>query len=306
VATLEDAAEELVTKLRGLDSEIEESEHQLEDLRQRVDRVSGEVDQDWATLAEAVSSFVHKLAEQQEALEHQLQATGQGVTDAQQAVTEDGEKARSEIAEGNAQLEALGQHVTGLQPGIGSLATEAGETPARELTDQAHALEQELDHLLADTRAFLHDEVQAVAQLADGFHDHCQELHRLLTDEATAALQQAFDDWESQVDGLEAHVAEAAFKASHPHARGCVGFALDQCKAASEQQMEALQQCVAVLRAQLRECAIQAEHATETLVAQAGAQLSQELERAGAAGVAAVAALDQARQTLSSCGFLEV
>ena len=36
MTTFEDAAEELMVKLRGLDSEIDESEHTLEELRGRV------------------------------------------------------------------------------------------------------------------------------------------------------------------------------------------------------------------------------------------------------------------------------
>ena len=37
MATLEDAAEELVVKLKALDAEIEESDHKLEDLRRRLE-----------------------------------------------------------------------------------------------------------------------------------------------------------------------------------------------------------------------------------------------------------------------------
>ena len=50
MATFEDAAEQLVVKLKGLDAEIEESQHALEELGDRVNAVSGEVDEAWSGL----------------------------------------------------------------------------------------------------------------------------------------------------------------------------------------------------------------------------------------------------------------
>ena len=131
MATLEDAAEALVVKLRGLDSEIEESEGKLEDLRERVETVTRDVEQEWTSLSEAASSFLQKVRDEQEALADQLQQTEQAVVDAQNAVAEDGAGARQELSQGRAQVEALGQHAAGLAPGVESLAAEAEKRPRR-------------------------------------------------------------------------------------------------------------------------------------------------------------------------------
>src|SRR5574341_2129770 len=110
MATLEDAAEQLVVKLRGLDSEIEESEDKLEDLRGRLDNAAQEVEQEWTALGEAVSSLLEKVREEQEQLRGQAEETAQAVVDAQNAVAEEGAASRQELGEGRGQREALGQH----------------------------------------------------------------------------------------------------------------------------------------------------------------------------------------------------
>jgi hypothetical protein len=305
MATLEDAAEELVVKLRGLDSEIEESERQLEDLHQRVDHVRADVDHDWTALTEAVTAFLHKLGQEESELAQQVQTTGQAVADAQQAMAEDGAQARVEIAQGHAQLDALGQHATGLQPGVQSLATEAGEAPAKALAEQAHALEQELQQLVEDARTFVHDEVlPAITQVAADFHEQCQELHRQMAEEITAALQETFGEWESKVEQAEQYVGTHAFQASHPHARDSVASALGECKTASAQQLDSLQQLIGLLTGQLQQFGAEAHGASQALVAQASAEMLQQLDQVRAASAQAVTALDAVKGQLAGYGFV--
>jgi uncharacterized coiled-coil DUF342 family protein len=307
MATLEDAADDLVVKLRGLDSEIEESGQKLEDLRQRLETVSGEVAQEWTALAEAASSFLEKVREEQEQLHQQTQQTLQGVAEAQNAVAQDGAQARAEIADGRTQLDALGQHATGLEPGVASLATEAGEAPAQGLAERARELEQELTRVVEEARDFLRGEVlPAVEEVADDLRDRGRELHRMLANETTAALQQAFDEWESKVDGLEEYVVTQGYHASHQHARDVVEYAADECEAACLQQLDDLQQLVGALLAQLKELAAGVEQTAANLVTQAGAELTQELDRTHTAATDAVAALDRVKQELSAYSFVEV
>ena len=57
MATLEDAAEELVVKLRGLEAEIAESDQKLETLRGRMQTAKHDVEADWTELTEKVESL---------------------------------------------------------------------------------------------------------------------------------------------------------------------------------------------------------------------------------------------------------
>jgi hypothetical protein len=307
VATLEDAAEELVARLGSLDSEIEESEHALTDLRERVAHATTDLEGDWTALHDAANAFLSTLHDQQELLDQRLRQSLQHVGEAQQATDRDGGQAHRELAEGQAHVEALAAHAEGLEPAVDSLATEAGEAPAHSLAQRAQELQQELARVVDEARDFLHDDVlPALQQAAQEVHDGCEELHRALAEEHTAALTQAYQDWEAKLGQLEEYVAGKGFEASRQHAHDVVDYALDECQKACQQPLEDLQHLVGVLVTQLQELATDSEHATQTLVDQAGAHLLQELERAHTTGQGALAALDAARQRLAAYSFVEM
>lgn len=307
MATLEDAAEELVVKLRGLDSEIEESDDTLDALRERVENATGEVEQRWDELREAVSSLLERLRDEQEQLRQQGQETAQAVVDARNAVAEEGGQARQELAEGRGQLEALGQHAAALEPPVEAWAAEAGEAPARSLAERAGELEQELNRLLEEARDFLQDEVAGAANdAADQVRQMCETLHQSLAQAAAEAFQHAYEEWESTVDKLEDYVVSEGYKASHEHARAVVEYAVDECDKACNQHIDEVQQLVGVLLDQLKELASEVERSAERVVAQAGAQLVRELEGTHKSAAAAVAALDAVKRELAQYSFVEV
>jgi ElaB/YqjD/DUF883 family membrane-anchored ribosome-binding protein len=307
MATLEDAAEQLVVKLRGLDSEIEESEDKLEDLRGRVDEAAREVDQEWTALREAASSLLEKVREEQEQLRDQVEQTAQAMVDAQSAVAEQGAESREELGEGRARLEALGQHATGLQPGVESLASEAGEAPARSLAERARELEQELHTLLEEARDFLQEDVVASANdAADEIRQVCETLHQSLAAAAASSFQQAYDDWESQIGKLEDYVVSEGYAASHEHARAVVGYAVEACDQACNQDIDDVQQLVGALQTQLKELSDEVEQSADRVVAQTGAQLVQELESTRRSAIAALEALDGVKRQLAQYSFVEV
>lgn len=306
MATFEDAAEELVAKLRGLDSEIEESERRLEELRGRMEGVDHEVDEGWTALAAAATSFLEALHDEQDALDTQARETLEGVGAAQQAVSDEGAAACSEIDRGTAQLEGVAQHATGLTPAVESLADQAGAAPARSLAERAHALQQELERAVAEARDFLQDElVPAVEQVATDVRQRSEEVHTALAQEMTAALQQAFEEWEPKVEELEAYVAGRGFETSQQHAHDVVEYALGECRTSCGHHLDEVQHLVGVLVGQLGELASGIHDAADALVMQAGAELLQELEQAHACGQGAVSALDAVKQSLAGYSFME-
>lgn len=307
MATFEDAADALVVKLRGLDSEIEESEDKLEDLRERLEAVTHDVEQEWTALREAATSLLDKVRDEQEQLASQVQETGQAMVDAQNAVAEHGAEARQEIADAHAQLDALTQHATGLEPGVESLATEAGEAAAKSLAERAHELQQELDRLVEDARNFLQDEVaNAANDAADELRQLCQTVHQSLAEAAAEAFKDAYQQWETAVDGLEAYVVSQGYQASREHAHAVVEYAAEECATACATQMDELQQLVTVLESQLKQMAGEVEQAAERLVVHAGAQLLQDLEATHKSAASAVAALDAVKHELAQYSFVEV
>jgi chromosome segregation ATPase len=231
VATLDDAAEALVLKVQGLDSEIEESQHRLADLRGRLEATAHEVEQEWTALTQAVAAFLEKVHEEQQRLDQDAQQALQAMADVQQAAATTGAEANSEIAGGGAHLDALTQHANTLHTNVESLATEAGETPAHNLAQRAAQIEQDLVHALEEARDFVrNDVVHGIEEVAHEIRDRCQALRTTLAEEHAHALQGAFDHWESKLGELEEYVKTHGFLASHDHAHAYVDYALGECK----------------------------------------------------------------------------
>jgi len=307
VATLEDAADDLVIKLKGLDAEITESEGKFEGFKDGIDGVAGELDHEWTALTAAVTSFAKALDEEQHKLDEQARETLQGLSEAQAAVAHDGAEARSEIGQARGQLDALGEHAKTLDTAVESLVAAAGEAPAKGLAEHARELDQQLTKLFEEARDFVHDEmVPAIEAVATEVRTHCGELQRTMAEQLTPSLQRSFDEWETEVDKLEQHVATDSFNASHQHAGQCVEAALEECETACGQQVDEVKQLVGVLVSQLQELATDVGKSAHSLVAEAGVELVRELGQVHAAGAAAVAALDNVKQTLASYTFVEV
>ncbi|HET9316590.1 MAG TPA: hypothetical protein VFQ51_13435 [Vicinamibacteria bacterium] len=304
MATLEDAAEELVVRLKGLDSQIEESEHAIHQLRANVDEVAGGVDQDWARLTEAVTSFLDTLREEQERMTEDVREALQATGDARGDVQEDGSAARRDIAEAGADLDALAQHATALQPGLESLVTGSGEAPARALAARAQEVERELAQALEEAGTFLTDEVRAALdEMADEIRRRCEALKGFL-EERAGELGAATDEFEHKVDELEQYVASNGFQASRDHARAVVEWALAEFAHGSEAPLEGLRAAVGDTVAALQELTAEVAEAGASLAGQ-GAELGSALSGPREAVIGALSALDSVKELLAGLSFMQ-
>ena len=306
MATLEDAADDLVIKLRGLDAEIAESDQKLETLRERMEAAKRDVEEDWTDLTEAVDSFLAKVREEEEQLDRQGEETLQGVTDAHNALGENATNAHGAIEQAAADLDALGQQATGLEQQVEPLVHDGVETPAQSLEARVQELEQELGKLVDEARDFLtSDVVPAIEQVADDVRERCEELHRSLTEDRTQPLQEVFDEWSGRIDELETYVVEQGYGASHQHALDVVEYAMDECEKGSHERLQELTQVVSLLEGQLKQFATEVERSGRELADEAGAKLLRELDEAKGAAERAVAGLDNVRQELAARSFMD-
>jgi uncharacterized phage infection (PIP) family protein YhgE len=307
VATLDDAAEALVVRLQGLDSEIENSEHQLQDCRSRIEAVSHEVEQEWTALGEAVASFLTRVHEQQDRLGQETQQALHAAADTQQAAAATATEAQSEIAEARGQLDGLAHHAAGLQPIVESLASGAGEAPAHALAQRAAQIEQELTQALDDARDFLSNEVvHGLEQLAHDIRERCQAVRTTLAEQATHALQAAFDEWESKLGELEAYVKTKGFLASHDHARAYVDYAAAECGLLVGEQLDRLRPMIDGTGSQVQELASQVQTSSGLLAADSGSELVKDVDAGRESAVSAVSALDSVRNSLASLRFVQI
>lgn len=303
MATLEDAAEELVIKLRGLDSEIEESEHKLQELTGRVEGAADNLEREFTALTEGLSGFLERMRGQQEQLHRQMEETLQEANGCRQAAAEQGAEARSEIATGRQHLDGVAEHATGLQPGVESLVTQAAEEPARSLAERAAEVQEELARAMEEARDFLRDEVVGgLQQFVTDVTSRCEDMGRSLAEEHTAALQAAFDEWAGRVDEVEETIANG-FEATQENASAVVDWALGECQTGCAAQVDELRVAVDAAVGQLEEMAAEVERSGETLVAQSGTELRGALTQTREDVVAALAALGSVRDLLASYSF---
>lgn len=304
MATLEDAAEQLVVKLKGLDSEIEESRHALEDMRERMGVATKELDAEWAALVEAVSAFTGRLREERESLAGETREGLQATNDARDAVDACGAEARSRIAGEAEGLEALARHATALQPAVESLVSEAGEAPATHLEERAREVEEQLAAALQEACAFLRDDVAvSLAQLSDEVRESCRDLRERMTDLATDRLGELYDEWETSVDGLEDYVTASAFEASRGHAHAVVEWALAECGSRLEERLAALEGLMAEAAQPLEELGRTLSGAVEGL-ASGGGDLKGRLTATEGCATRAVQRLDAVKALLASFSFV--
>ena len=78
MSTLEDAAEQLVLRLNGLDSEIAQSHDALQELREDVEEASQAVAREWSSLVQAANTFLERLRQEQDHLQTEVRQALQG------------------------------------------------------------------------------------------------------------------------------------------------------------------------------------------------------------------------------------
>jgi hypothetical protein len=286
MATLEDAADDLVIKLRSLDSEIEESERQLADLRARITHVGEEVQREWTAFEAALSAFVDKVEGQESRLDQAASSSLEGATEALAAIRPQHVEVRDMLNVGQAQLAGLTAQVAARQPELASLADADGLQPAQALAQVATRQVAATEKAAGSVQRFLEETVPAeLDQDAQDVRAESQSIADWMTEQAAAALQSAFDEWEGKADELEDLVAAQAFFASHTHAQDALAKVLDACGDRCGDHLDDYVQGAALAAQTVRELATATETAGESLEAAATGLVNELDDAAGTAEV---------------------
>lgn len=303
MTTLEDAAEQLVVKLKGLDSEVEESREHLQKLMGRIERISDEVEEEWSHLIDAVRAFEGGIRTEDDTLGAAAAHTGQALEEARQALAQDTAEVRSEAAEGQGAVDALGRHTAELETRVEPLVSDSGEAPAKSLTERAEALSDSLATVLREAAEWLEQEAGGLEDAAEDARARCADLCEDMADGAVDRLNAVCDAWEGKVDELEAHVEAQGFVASRSHARAVVDWAMDECRRVCEEELNGFDERVAGAVRPLEEFARQADETADAL-AETAADLATRLREAHQAGAGAVAALEATTALLGRYSFV--
>ena len=228
MATLEDAAQDLVDTLDALDEECQAAQKAFADHQEDLSELDGQIASDWNALTEEVTAFLEGVAEQAGLLAqdgneaaNELGAL-RGETEAAQAGAE------AEIAGSRDELAALAEHLRSLEPSIDAIVASGAEAPFTALRELADDVREQLEQAITEAREFLEEVAREVEATAQAVEERSEELRAHIAEECTATLQTAYDTWEGHVEELETLVKDK-FEELPENAREVVEYAMTEC-----------------------------------------------------------------------------
>jgi chromosome segregation ATPase len=228
VATLEDAAQELVDMLEALDTECQAAQKTFADHHEDLSDLDGQIASDWNALNEEVTTFLEAVTEQtgllaqdgQEAASELLALRGE--TEAAQSGAE------GEIVGSRDDLAALAEHLRSLEPSIDAVVASGAEAPFTALRELADDVREQLERAVTEAREFLEEVAREVEATALAVEERSEELRAHVAEECTATLQTAYDAWAGHVGELEELVKDK-LEELPGNAREVVEYAMTEC-----------------------------------------------------------------------------
>src|SRR4051812_37724592 len=237
MATLEDAAQELVDKLDHVATDCQSAQqalqHHLDDLHHLDEGVA----QDWNALTEAVTSFLHKVEE----LEKQLADDGTEAGNELGALRGEIEgvhaDAEAEIHGSRDDVHSLADHLHSLEPALDTLVATGAEAAFAALREQVDTARDQVEAALTEAVDYLQQVTSDVGEVTEEVEERCQALHDHMADECTTQLQGGFDTWQSHVDELE-ELVHGKMSEVPTHAHEVVEYAMIECVSGHEEELD--------------------------------------------------------------------
>ena len=307
MANLEVAADELVRKLKAVDDEVEEARQGITRLKGQIDSLGDELDDEWTSVARAVSELVEKAQEELGTLGTEAQETTQAVANLEPMGQSAQEAAEGGLEAAEQGTNAFSDAVNQRGPQIDS-AAEAGEQTFQALSQQAEEVSTQLEEVLQQAHDFLTgDVVSAFETMQSEITDRFDEMRTTLTQECTTALQEAYDDWSGRLDEVLATVEEEGFEAAEAQAQEVVDWALTETATGHEQELERLLEVVGIVQEALQTLRDESIGESKTDVGDEGRNaLDQAITETETALSGMIGALDAVRQVLSNYSFVQL
>lgn len=303
MATLEEAAQELVDKLEQLDGECTAAQEAIAAHLEDLSQLDGNVARDWDELTAAVTAFLQAAQEQAGLLAEDGNEAGNELGALRGEVEAAQEQAEAELGGSRDQINALGEHLRALEPAIETLVASGGEAPFGAVRDLAMDVRQQLEQALTEARDFLQEVAADLGTVAQGVEERSEALRAHVAEECSAQLQAGFDAWQSHVDELE-ELVRAKLEELPENAREVVEYAMTECVAGHEEELDqvvgmmpTVEQAIAELRATIEETTTDIGEEALGALDDRMNNLSQSLART-------TQALDNVRETLASYTFV--
>jgi len=304
MATLDDAAEAALAKVRELGHHADEAEVALSGLEGHLSDAATKLESDWQSLAEELRSLLDQVQADKARLTEHGEKTEHALSDAHQAALSAEQEALQELDAARGDLTTLDGQVQAATSEVAQLADQV-EAAARALKEDA----AEVQSQVAEGLSQLHDllSVQLVDDLRSLQHaveERSHALEQAVSDTYTAALHAKFDNWLSTLHDVEALVSKA-FHDAHDHVSQVVEYCLYEC---ATRHREA----IAELTALLPDLEAAADRLSETIthkareLEQGRNALVEGMQETDARLQAMTAALNGIRELMSSYSFVRV
>lgn len=308
MANLEVAADELVRKLKSVDDDVAEAREGLARLTGQIASLGEALDEQWVEVAKAVGGLVEAAAEDLAALGEESEEATQSVATLESAghAAEDAVQTDLESAEqGTASLtQAFEQRA----PQMDGLA-ESGDQALAALEEQANEVAQALEQAMQQARDFLTgDVVGALDSMQSQLADRFEALRKTLTEECTALVQGAYEEWAERLEEVLSLVEEDGFLAMQVNGPAVVDWAMGELTHEYDEETKLLLQVSELVQRALE--ALRDEglpRAAEEVGGDEGARaLAQAIAETETALAGTAAALDACREVLARYSFVEI
>lgn len=307
MATLEDAAEELVGKLKELDHEVEEGEGTIRSLGEKLGSATGHIEDEWKALGERVTAFLEKVNEQAERVNGDVTESGQALADLQNGIGSDQGEADGALATARGEISALEEHVRSQQQPLESMIADQVEAPLEQLAEQAGKVKESLDQAVSEAREFLeNDVVGALTDMGDAIRERVDQVREGPIQDCTDGLQEAYEKWGTALAFMEDTVVERSYAAAPDHAQQVIEFALEECKKAYDEGLDELTSVAQVVEDALGELKDEASRRADAVRQDGQEALSSGHGELTQALAEAVSALDAVKQLLASFTFVQM
>jgi chromosome segregation ATPase len=217
--TLEAAAIDAIAKVKSLESQFDESDKAVAELKSLSDRLSSQLD-DWNELRDQVASFKQVVEQEKAELATEAEETAQALAALRAAIDDARAQALEEIEDAQEEVATLGERASAAGNRVGhSLSKLTGTLEA--LAEGAQEVASQLEQNLSDAEEWTRTEVPAqIQKLQEAIEDQVQDLESGIADCKTE-LQGTYDNWDEQI-GEVADFVKAEFEDTATHAREAV------------------------------------------------------------------------------------
>jgi hypothetical protein len=228
VADLEAAADAALASVKEFEDHVGETRDALEQLAEQAQRTQNQVAADWSTLEASLNAFIKAMEGQRTESDQDGERAAQALGELTVALGGARTEGEPELLGARDELLGFGQKVDSAAPPVTAMGEDL-RVLAQSVADRAAQVEVELNQALQEARDFLGVQmVEDLHGIAEALRQRGAALETMVADQCVAALDEAYQDFETKVGELEQLVEQMSFTDTENHVREVVEFSINE------------------------------------------------------------------------------